>query len=157
MLDPSAWANLKKVRAELDRAKPARVASRGLPDMSSIGGFLSTNATGGTSTGVECLLNPFFVFSPPQLTNRAGYHLTVTTRDSCSLPFAESARATPLLLPPRHSGRPASTAGPAQPPKNPDDLTWWRGKKKKKEVKKPQASSRQDVGTARRGGRGMPQ
>lgn len=54
------------------------------------------------------IFNPFFVFSPPQLTS-ARYHLTVTTRDSCSLPFAGQCAPPP----------PSPRAGPALASKKP--------------------------------------
>lgn len=61
--------------------------------------FLPINVTCGMQrrrppSGRNVLSQPFFRILTPAADELTGYHLTVTTRDSCSLPFAGPARTT---------------------------------------------------------------
>lgn len=87
-----------------------------------------------TGHGRNVLFQPFFRILTPAADELTGYHLTVTTRDSCSLPLAGPACT---IFPP-----PSSRALAHARPKNRDDFTWWR-KRSKNRRRRP--AERQDV------------
>lgn len=84
-------------------------------------------------SGRNVLSQPFFRILTPAADELTGYHLTVTTRDSCSLPFAG-----PAL---HHLPPPSSRALAHARPKNRETISC-----DEKKVKKPQASSCRTAG-----------